>query len=165
LYKKKIFLIGLAIAFALVFILFISKNHKTNMLKSNETTKYFLKELKIRKGDFFEDEDYKKELREKLDKKPKNKKSEIKVEEKIKEEEKVERLYYLQIGTFKNKANAENLMESLSDIAGLRIEKSKYNENYYVLLTDNYTKKELTDISEKIKEKYKTIKPIVKVRY
>lgn len=164
-YRKKIFLLGLAIAFVLLFASFILKSQKINISKNNETTEYFLKEIKIRKDDFYKDEKYKKEVEEELEKRPKKEKPKVEVEVKAKEEVKNERLYYLQIGTFKNKANAENLMGSLSDIAGLKIEKSKYNENYYVLLTDNYTKKELSNINDKIKERYKSIKPIVKVRY
>ena len=164
-YRKKIFLLGLAIAFVLFFTTFILKSQKINILKTNETTEYFLNEVKIRKDDFYKDEKYKQEVEEELDKRPQKEKPKVEVEVKVNEEIKNERLYYLQIGTFKNRVNAENLMGSLSDIAGLKIEKSKYNENYYVLLTDNYTKKELSNINEKIKERYKTIKPIVKVRY
>lgn len=161
--NKKIILYVLLIIFA-VFSFFLSK--KINLLKTNEQTDFFLKEAKIREENFYEDEDYKNKIKEEL-------KDKIQItakEEKEKPKEKIiekkeERLYYLQVGTFKNKANAENLLENLSDIAKLKIEKSKYNDSYYILLTEDYNKKKLADIDLKIKERFETINPIVKVRY
>lgn len=75
------------------------------------------------------------------------------------------RLFYLQIGTFRNKDNAVSLGKSLSHLGKMKVEQSAHNSNFFILITEDYTKEEVNKINKAIMDIEENIKPLVKVRY
>ncbi len=138
----------------------ILKYSEFKKLKDKETNE-FLSTVEIRKKGFYEDSEYEKKIMSNL----KVVKAKEDSKEKVVKKVKSDKVYYLQIGTFRNRENAENLMKSLEDLASLKLEKSSLNENFYVLLTGDYPQEELKKIEEGIKNRYSSLSPIVKVRY
>ncbi len=138
----------------------ISKYKEFRELKLKETNE-FLASIEIREKGFYEDSEYEKKIMSDL----KVVKAKEDKKEKVVKKVESEKVYYLQIGTFRNKENAQNLMKSLEDLANLKVEKSALNENFYVLLTGDYPQNELKNIEERIKDRYSSLSPIVKVRY
>lgn len=138
----------------------ISKYNEFRKLQEKETSE-FLATIEIREKGFYEDSEYEKRTMSDLVVVKAKEENKEKVVKKVESD----KVYYLQIGTFRNKENAENLMKSLEDLASLKVEKSALNENFYVLLTGDYPQNELEVIEEKIKDRYSSLSPIVKVRY
>lgn len=138
----------------------ISKYNEFRKLQEKETSE-FLATIEIREKGFYEDSEYEKRIMSDLVVVKAKEDNKEKVVKKVESD----KVYYLQIGTFRNKENAENLMKSLEDLASLKVEKSALNENFYVLLTGDYPQNELEVIEEKIKDRYSSLSPIVKVRY
>lgn len=138
----------------------ISKYNEFRKLQEKETSE-FLATIEIREKGFYEDIEYEKRTMSDLVVVKAKEDNKEKVVKKVESD----KVYYLQIGTFRNKENAENLMKSLEDLASLKVEKSALNENFYVLLTGDYPQNELEVIEEKIKDRYSSLSPIVKVRY
>lgn len=163
--KRGVFFLVLIFIILSAAVLSLKEYRSYNNRKKSQT-EYFLEKLTIRDEHFYLDEDYKDEILASIEliRDDISTGASSKVEEVISPET-IERLYYLQIGTFRNKTNADNLMKSLRDIARLRIVQSEHNERYYILITEDYKKEDLDSINKEIRNRYKSISPIVKVRY
>lgn len=161
--KKKILNILLSLViFIIIFLFFMYKYKKFNE-KKQYISKEFSNQIKVRPEDFYQNNEYKASILKNLEWKSINKTKVI--EEKIVEVSENTRLFYLQIGTFRNEDNAISLSKKFSHLGKMKVEKSEYNENYFILITDNYSKEKVEKINKEILTMEKNIKPLVKVRY
>lgn len=161
--KKKIFNILLSLVILIVIFLFFLYKYKEFNKQKQYISKEFSNQIKVRPEDFYKNQEYKDIIVKNL-KLSTIDKSKI-IEKKTDESVENVRLFYLQIGTFRNKENAINLSKKLSHLGKMKIEKSEHNENYFILITEDYPKEDLEKINKEIIAVEKNIKPLVKVRY
>lgn len=153
--KGIIFVICLSVSFGYAYYSYSSLNEE-----KERNTQEFLSKVKIREDDFYMDDVYREEILS-------NVKEEIVQKDRTSKNtaEQKQKFYYLQVGTFSNKENAENLKDTLNNIAVFKVIKSPHNDKYYILISVDYSKDKVDEINKRIKEKYDSLSPIIKVRY
>ncbi|MDN5304392.1 MAG: hypothetical protein PWP46_1276 [Fusobacteriaceae bacterium] len=145
----------LSITFFLIVYIYTAKKNQLFLDEREKNIELIKNNITIRKKDFFLNKENYLNIKNSLDS-----------SEKINTTKTFEKSYYLQIGTYSIEENAIEMQKKLSNISNFIIIKSPINNNYNIVISNNFKTREDAELLEKkVIEAFPEIKPLIKMRY